>query len=305
MAAGLEADFTPVSWRDFTPYYRLCPPLGAVPFVFNSPHSGRIYPQEFMAQTRLDRRSVRISEDRYIEALFADAPAHGASLMAANFPRAALDVNRRAFALDSAMFRGMGKFPAQPEEADLPYLRSGYGTIPRNVAAGLPLYRGRLPFSVAAERLLRLYFPYHSALLSLLLRLRAKFGEAVLLDCHSMPGAATGASTDTAPADIVLGNYFGRACSPQLMTLAYDLLTQMGYRVECNYPYAGGYITAHYGRPELNIHALQIELNRDLYLNPRNLAANAGFAALKADMTRFSVQLIQRWQREALPAAAE
>jgi len=301
------ADFSPAGWADFAPYYQICPAIGGVPFLFNIPHSGRLYPQNFMAQTRLDRRTVRASEDRYVDLLFADAPACGAVFMAARFPRAAVDVNRHAFALDSAMFSGADKalLARLPREADQRYLRAGFGAIARNAAAGLPLYRHKLPFSEALERLLRLYFPYHRALLGLLLQLRQKFGEALLLDCHSMPGAATGGGSPAEAPDIALGNCFGRACCPQLLDLACRLLADMGYKVDCNYPYAGGHITAYYGRPELNIQALQIELNRDLYLNPQTLEPNAGFAALKADISRFSARLIDLWQRQDCAAAAE
>lgn len=290
----LQADFSAADMRAVTPFSIIRGAKNTVPFLFNAPHAGRCYARSFMAQTCLDKRSVRASEDCYTDMIFADAPALGATFMAAHFPRSYVDVNRPAFALEASMFSGLAKADAQwlQNSADSPYLRAGFGSVPRNAAPGRPLYKTRLPFTEATERLLSFYFPYHSALLAELLRLRAKFGEVFLLDCHSMPSLKTACRSEKEP-DIVLGNCHGRSCEPLFFALARRLLEDMGYSVACNSPYAGGHITAHYGRPELNMQALQIELNRRLYLNPQNLQITKGFAALQKNMKFFAAQLIE------------
>lgn len=260
-----------------------------------------------MAQTCLDRHSIRLSEDCYVDKLFEAAPQCGAVFIAANFPRAYIDVNRPAFALDAAMFCDMDK-PVAAALAAAPLaaaVRAGFGVVPRRVTAEKAIYKGKITFAEALTRLAGCYFPYHAALSRQLSQLRAKFGEAVLLDCHSMPGIAAYYSGRTEP-DIVLGDRFGSSCGPNLTDLAQYVLEDMGYAVARNHPYAGGAITEIYGCPEYGFHALQIEINRKLYLNLHNLQVTENFFALQADMQHFARRLTELWQADyPLCAAAE
>lgn len=270
-----------------------------VPFVFNSPHSGRHYPERFLAMTRLDRNAIRRSEDCYVDELFGGAVALGAPMLAANFPRAYLDVNREPWELDPRMFR-----EPVPSFANIRSARvaGGLGTVPKLVGEGLDIYSSRLPLSEALQRIDSVYKPYHETLKRLLMRTHASFGFAVLIDCHSMPACVRVGDTGTRP-DFIVGDRFGASASQSLTEAAIGLLTAMGYVVAHNKPYAGGFITEHYGRPAHNLHALQIEVNRGLYMNERTFEKSPGFDALAEDLSRFSAE-IMGWQEENLAPAA-
>lgn len=274
-----------------------------VPFVFNSPHSGRHYPERFLAMARLDRESIRRSEDCYVDELFGGVVALGAPLLAANFPRAYLDVNREPWELDPRMF-----VEPVPSFANIRSARvaGGLGTVPKLVGEGLNIYPGRLPIAEALTRIETVYKPYHDALKRLLTHTHARFGYAVLIDCHSMPASIRVGETGMRP-DFIIGDRFGASASPALTEAAIGLLISMGYTVAHNKPYAGGFITEHYGRPARNLHALQIEINRGLYMNERTFQRSAGFDALTADLTRFCADLMAIPDRDIgdLPAAAE
>jgi len=252
------------------------PAVHAVPFVFNTPHSGAVYPASFLVASRLDALSLRRSEDAYVDRLFVPVVGLGAPLMRANFPRAYLDVNREPFELDPRMFHGR-----LPPFANTRSMRvaGGLGTVPRVVADGQEIYRERLPVEEAVRRIETLYKPYHRTLRGLLQRTARQFGHAILIDCHSMPSSSLGRGED-AQADVVLGDRFGTACAPSLVEEFERQLRAQGFKVVRNKPYAGGFITEHYGEPNLGRHALQIEINRALYMNERTLAVTAGFPAL-------------------------
>jgi N-formylglutamate amidohydrolase len=259
-----------------------------VPFVFSSPHSGRFYPDRFLAMTKLDASAIRRSEDCYVEELFGGAVALGAPLLAANFPRAYLDVNREPWELDPRMF-------AEPVP---PYcnIRSarvagGLGTVPRLVGEGLDIYAGRLPLGEATGRIEAVYKPFHETLKRLVTRTHAVFGFAVLIDCHSMPASIRVGDSGLRP-DFIVGDRFGTSAAAALTETAISLLSGMGYTVAHNKPYAGGFITEHYGRPARRLHALQIEVNRGLYMNERTFQKSVGFDALVEDLTRFSADLM-------------
>jgi N-formylglutamate amidohydrolase len=259
-----------------------------VPFVFSSPHSGRFYPERFLAMTKLDANAIRRSEDCYVEELFGGAVALGAPLLAANFPRAYLDVNREPWELDPRMF-------AEPVP---PYcnIRSarvagGLGTVPRLVGEGLDIYAGRLPLDEAIARIEAVYKPFHEALKRLVTCTHAAFGFAVLVDCHSMPASIRVGDSGFRP-DFIVGDRFGTSAAAALTETAIALLSGMGYTVAHNKPYAGGFITEHYGRPARRLHALQIEVNRGLYMNERTFQKAAGFEALTHDLTRFCADLM-------------
>ena len=190
------------------PPFRLAAPgEQTVPLVFASAHSGRRYPEAFLAAARLDRFAVRRSEDSFVDELFAAAPAHGAPLLAATFPRAYCDANREAWELDPAMFDEA--LPAWVNTAS-PRVGAGLGTIARVVATGEPIYRGKLRFADAEARVRGLWQPFHDALRGLIETTRARFGRCLLIDCHSMPSAAP---QPRGAVDAILGDAHGTSCA--------------------------------------------------------------------------------------------
>jgi len=270
--------------------FRIEKPRGqTTPYLFNSPHSGRLYPLVFRQMSCLDEFTLRLSEDRFVDEMFAPLVHQGATFMAAEFPRAYLDVNREAFELDATMFA-----EPLPDFVPMPSARveAGFGSIARLVSAGHAIYDHKLPVREALDRITSLYQPYHSCLRQILRNLHAAHGFAVLIDCHSMPGKSRGQTGQKLP-DIILGDAHGCACSPFLTEEAEKFLRGIGFKVARNQPYAGGYITYHYGRPQEGIHALQIEINRDLYLEPHSLEKNSGFEPLCAMMLEFGRHLMQ------------
>ncbi len=274
-----------------------------VPFVFNSPHSGRHYPERFLAMSRLDRQAIRRSEDCFVDELFSGAVDLGAPLLAAHFPRAWLDVNREPWELDPRMFVE----PLPPyANARSARVAGGLGTVPRLVGEGLDIYAGRLPLAEAVQRIEGVYKPYHDCLKRLIAATHANFGIAVLVDCHSMPASIRLGEGGMRP-DFIIGDRFGASASAVFTDRAIAILSGMGYSVAHNKPYAGGFITEHYGRPGRGLHALQIEVNRGLYMNERTFQKSAGFEALADDLTRFSAALVSISGdfSEGLPMAAE
>lgn len=257
------------------------------PLVFNSPHSGRVYPQRFLAMTRLDHLSIRQSEDAWVDELFARAPHLGAPMLRAHFPRAYLDVNREPWELDPAMF-------VEPLSdrfnTTSPRVAAGLGTLARVVAENKPIYKERLTIDDARMRIEGIYHPYHAALQKLLSEAISAFGVALLIDCHSMPRITR--SNDKAAPDIVLGDRYGTTCAPALIDLAETIFSSAGLRVARNRPYAGGFATRTYGRPQHGVHALQIEISRHLYMNEVTLAKNPDFEAVRALIDRLIFALI-------------
>lgn len=256
----------------------------SVPFVYNSPHSGRHYPADLMAATRLDALQIRASEDCFVDLLFAAAPRLGAPLMKARYPRAYVDTNRQPYELDPRMFSGdLPDFVTKSSAR----INAGLGTIPKLVSPDQPIYDKKLPLSEAMARIERVYMPYHLGLLDLLERVGAIFGGVVLIDCHSMPSQGLGlpgVMGRGAAADIVLGDRFGQACAPELSDLAESLFRDLGYSVGRNAPFAGGFNAMHYGRPAKGRHVLQIEINRALYVDEVSLEPTSNFAALAGDL---------------------
>ncbi len=262
------------------------PAVQTLPVVFSSPHSGRAYTPAFMATARLDRATLRRSEDSYVDEIFAAAPAYGAPLIAATFPRAYCDVNREAWELDPAMFED-----ALPPWVNTTSARvgAGLGTIARVVANGEAIYGIRLRFADAQHRVRTCWQPYHDALAELIGRTVAQFGVCLLVDCHSMPGSAT-ACRRPAP-EIVLGDAHGAACAPAMMRLMEQFFGRRAYLTRRNDPYAGGYVTRHYGRPQTGVHAIQIEIARGLYMNEATLERQPGLARLTGDAAALMQEL--------------
>jgi N-formylglutamate amidohydrolase len=255
----------------------------SAPVVFASPHSGRLYPPAFVAAARLDALGLRRSEDSFVDALFEAAPAYGAPLLAATFPRAFCDPNREPWELDPGMFAD-----------DLPpwvnttsaRVGAGLGTIARVVASGETIYRGKMPFAEAERRVRAYWEPFHDALFTLITETRRRFGACLLIDCHSMPAHGNPGRNGLPAADFVLGDAHGTACSPRATGLVEQVLLGLGYTVRRNDPYAGGYITRHYGRPREGVHALQIEIARGLYMDETRIERLPRFAALQRDLTK-------------------
>ena len=285
------------------PFFETTPAVRRGPLVYNSPHSGSHYPERFLSMIRLDRDGIRRSEDCYVDQLFSGAAALGAPMLAANFPRAYLDVNREPWELDPRMFDG-----ARPSYVNARSARvaGGLGTIPRIVGEGQDIYRTKLPLAEAVSRVEHIYKPYHQRLRSLLVHTHAMFGRAVLIDCHSMPASIRIGDSGVRP-DFIIGDRFGTSAAAEISEQAIAVLTAMGYTVAHNKPYAGGFITEHYGRPGRGLHAIQIEINRGLYMNERTYQRSAGFDALTDDLTRFGAALIALMNDDgdALPLAAE
>jgi len=268
------------------------------PFVFNSAHSGRDYPQRFLGMTRLDHLSIRQSEDAFVDELFARAPHLGAPMLRAHFPRAYLDINREPWELDPAMF-------AEPLSdrfnTTSPRVAAGLGTLARVVAENKPIYRERLTLADARMRIEGIYQPYHATLQKLLGEALSSFGAAVLIDCHSMPRLAR--SGDRLAPDVVLGDRYGTTCATSLVDLCEMVFSGAGLRVARNRPYAGGFVTRTYGRPQHGIHALQIEVSRHLYMNEVTLEKNEGFPAMRQLIERLLVALVGYDGNLLLPVA--
>jgi N-formylglutamate amidohydrolase len=269
----------------------LAPAVQTAPCVFSSPHSGREYPAAFLAAARLDARAIRRSEDCFVDELFAHVPHHGAPLLKALFPRAFVDPNREPYELDPAMFDT--PLPAFVNRRS-PRVAAGLGTIARVVANGAEIYDAKLDFEEARERIERCYHPYHAALDDLIRQTRIRFGSCVLIDCHSMPSIGGPMENDAGrrrQVDFILGDAHGRACARPLTALVEETLRDMGYTVVRNAPYSGGFITRNYGRPERGIHALQIEINRALYMDEQHFERTSGLDDVAADMSLLAQRL--------------
>jgi N-formylglutamate amidohydrolase len=292
-AEAIDTDLAP-------PFEVARPGTLKAPLVFNSPHSGRVYPRAFLAASRLDSLALRRSEDAFVEELFAFVADLGAPLLYAHFPRAYLDVNREPYELDPALFRD-----GLPHYANTQSVRvvGGLGTIARIVSESDEIYREPLTVGAALERINRLYTPYHATLSALLAEAEAAFGVAVLIDCHSMPSNPLTDYGGGRP-DFVLGDRYGASCHGELTHLVAGQLKAMGYAVALNKPYAGGYITEHYGRPQHGRHALQVEINRSLYMDETNFERSPGFELLKRDLEQMATALAACVAGLKMPRAA-
>jgi N-formylglutamate amidohydrolase len=235
-------------------------------WLITSPHSGHYYPRDFILKSKLDSQQLRLSEDMHIDALLVDAPQAGASLLLATYPRAYVDLNREPYELDASMFSD--QLPDFVNK-DSTRVLGGLGTIAKNVTERLEIYDRPLVFSEAEQRIEKIYFPFHTCLKQQIETARDFWGKAYLLDVHSMPSNAVRKykGGKSGSVDFVLGNRHGRSCDADIYDVVYDFLTDAGYYVEKNKPYAGGYITEHYGNPSEGFHTLQLEVNRKLYMN--------------------------------------
>jgi len=269
-----------------SPVEILHPTRSRTPLVFASPHSGRCYPAGFVAESKLDAVTLRASEDAYVDELVSAAPRLGAPLIAARFPRALLDANREPWELDPDMFDG--PLPVW-SKTRTPRVAAGLGSVPRIVADGADIYHRRIPVDEAHRRIERLHRPYHTALEQLLSQARATFGVGVLIDCHSMPSIGGPGDRDRGRnrVDFIIGDRYGASCAPELTRAIERRLSRLGFNVARNTPYAGGWSTERYGQPDRGLHAVQIEINRALYLNEARVERALSFGAFRARIERF------------------
>lgn len=250
--------------------------------VFASPHSGSDYPEWFLQTSVLNAHTIRSSEDAFVDKLFDAAPRFGAPLLRASVPRAFVDFNRSAEELDPALIEGVRGVGNNPRVA------SGLGVIPRVVANGRAIYRGKLTQNEAESRLAQYWHPYHKALQTLLKAAHTEFGQAILVDCHSMPREALDAlrpKSGKRP-EIVLGDRFGTSASGEIVEQLEAAFAAQGFTVSRNAPFAGAYVTQHYGRLGRNQHAVQVEIDRSTYMDERLILPHSGFDEMRERLGR-------------------
>ncbi len=265
-----------------SPVRLLAPERPFAPVIFTSAHSGRIYSADLMSGVRLGALSLRRSEDCFVDELFGAAPAHGAPLLAANFPRAFCDANREAWELDPNMFTDR-----LPDWVNTTSTRvsAGLGTIAKVVASGESIYAAKLNFAEAERRISTYWRPFHDTLAQLIADIRTRFGYCLVIDCHSMPSNTPGKRTGVRPVDFVLGDLHGVACASRVTRMVENLLCGKGFLVRRNDPYAGGYITKQYGRPADDVHVLQIEIARSLYMDEARIERSRAFPVVQQQMS--------------------
>ncbi|UTW56044.1 N-formylglutamate amidohydrolase [Kordiimonas sp. SCSIO 12610] len=298
------------------------------PFIFAAPHSGRHYPTTFVEQSQLSADMLRISEDAWVDKLFEHAPQFGGTQIIATYGRSYVDLNRASDELDPAMFSPMLDKNMVRESHRV---RAGLGVIPELVAPGQKIYNSPLPAREAEKRINDVYHGYHNALRNLISERKTTFGQAILIDCHSMPSVTdpnersaeknhadsgdkkgkaarlisglTKKKSRSHDADIVLGDVWGSSCDSMLTALAEKLLINEGFKVVRNIPYAGGYATQHYGKPKKGVHAIQIELNRALYMDEITLEPLPQFHAIQRKLSRFAANLMSEFGKTVRVAA--
>ena len=270
--------------------------------VFASPHSGSDYDSAFLQTSVLDAQQIRSSEDAFVDQLFAEVPKFGAPLLTATKPRAYLDLNRAIEELDPALIEGVARRGQNPRVA------SGLGVIPRVVANGRAIYRGKLQQQEAQRRIQQYWHPYHTELQGLMRQAQGRFGHSILIDCHSMPHEAVAAlpTRGAALPEVVLGDRFGSSAGAEVMDQVEEAFVRAGLRVARNAPFAGAYITRTYGRPSRGQHAIQVEIDRGLYMNEAEIRPSADFAAFR-ELLGQVVRVISgiKLGQDEMPLAAE
>jgi N-formylglutamate amidohydrolase len=257
------------------------------PIIFNSPHSGSVYPHDFLNVSRIDLPTLRRSEDSFMDELISDLSSRGFPVVRVNFPRSYVDVNREPYELDPRMFSG--RLPSFANTRSM-RVAGGLGTIPRVVGDGQEIYRERLSVDDALSRIEALYKPYHRALRRLINKVHQTFGTVVMVDCHSMPSIGVSRDEPRRP-DVVIGDRYGTSCAPLLPDMVENTMSRLGYSVGRNKPYAGGFITEHYGNPASGLHAIQLELNRAIYMDERRREKGPRFAQVAADFASLAEAL--------------
>jgi N-formylglutamate amidohydrolase len=269
--------------------------------IFASPHSGRNYPWSLLRRSVLDEHAIRSSEDAFVDQLFDSAPLYGAPFLIAKTPRAFVDLNRAKDELDPALIENLTTSVHNARIA------SGLGVIPRVVANGRAIYSGKITQKEAESRLNEIWHPYHTTLTNLVKQSLTQFSEAILIDCHSMPNEAIDAFAKggARKPDVVLGDRFGASASPAVMNLVEQAFERQGFRVSRNAPFSGAYIVQHYGRPSVRQHAIQVEIDRALYMNETLIRPNGNFKSCKTRLERVIAELALIGRQGAVPLAAE
>jgi N-formylglutamate amidohydrolase len=269
------------------PFEVLEPADWRAPIIFNSPHSGSVYPYDFLNASRIDLATLRRSEDSFMDELISDLSRRGFPTVRVNFPRSYVDVNREPYELDPRMFAG--RLPSFANTRSM-RVAGGLGTIPRVVGDGQEIYRERLSVNDGLSRIEALYKPYHRALRRLINKVHQTFGTVVVVDCHSMPSIGVSRDEPRRP-DVVIGDRYGTSCAPLLPDMVENTMSRLGYSVGRNKPYAGGFITEHYGNPASGLHAVQLELNRAIYMDERRREKGPRFAQVAADFAALAEAL--------------
>ncbi len=265
---------------ELSPPFEIAEPgIWRAPVIFNSPHSGSVYPREFLAASRIDEATLRRSEDSFMDEIVGDLVERGFPVVRVNFPRSYVDVNREPYELDPRMFAG--RLPSFANTRSM-RVAGGLGTIPRVVGDGQEIYFERLDVEDALGRIEALYKPYHRALRRLVNRAHQDFGTVILVDCHSMPSVGVSRDEPKRP-DLVIGDRYGTSCTPLLPDTVEETFKALGYSVGRNKPYAGGFITEHYGNPASGLHTIQLELNRAIYMDERRRARGPRFRKIAND----------------------
>ena len=256
--------------------------------IYSSPHSGSNYSEEFLAKTNLNLKELRSSEDAFIGELFKIAANYDSAFIEATFPRCFIDLNRSHLELDPKLFQGEFKYVSTPRNF------AGFGVIPRLSGKGNSIYNSFLSLDEAQERLKNFYYPYHDNLRNLIHKAQLSSGFAIIFDCHSMPSSFPffeGTYHRGHPSDIVLGDLNGSSCDPQLTQKVKATFESQGFSVSINKPFAGGFITKNYGNPKKSIHAIQIEINRGLYMDEEQIKPNSNFKAFKSTLAGIILKL--------------
>jgi N-formylglutamate amidohydrolase len=261
------------------PFEIVEPAAWRAPIIFNSPHSGSVYPDDFLKSARIDLTALRRSEDSFMDELIGGLSALGFPTVSVNFPRSYVDVNREPYELDPRMFSG--RLPSFANTRSM-RVAGGLGTIPRVVGDGQEIYGERIAVDDALARIETLYKPYHRALRRLINKAHRAFGTVVVVDCHSMPSVGVSREEPRRP-DVVIGDRYGTSCAPILADTVEETMIRLGYSVGRNKPYAGGFITEHYGNPASGLHSVQLELNRAVYMDERRRSRGERFSQVASD----------------------
>ena len=269
------------------PFEIVEPAAWRAPIIFNSPHSGSVYPDEFLNASRIELGALRRSEDSFMDELIGGLSDRGFPVVRVNFPRSYVDVNREPYELDPRMFSG--RLPSFANTRSM-RVAGGLGTIPRVVGDGQEIYRERLTVDDALARIEALYKPYHRALRRLINKAHQAFGTVVVVDCHSMPSIGVSRDEPRRP-DVVIGDRYGTSCAALLPDMVEEAMGRLGYSVGRNKPYAGGFITEHYGNPATGLHAIQLEINRALYMDERRYEPSPSFAKLAGEFEILADQI--------------
>lgn len=285
------------------PYHLTLPARCTTGVVFASPHSGRMYPASFLRRSVLDERAIRSSEDAFVDRLLEVVPDFGAPLLTAIAPRAFVDLNRAPDELDPAVIEGV------TIGAHNPRINSGLGVVPRVVAGGKAIYRGKMARHEAEARIDTWWHPYHAQLAELMAAARREFSQAILIDMHSMPHealdsiAAIGARSGLRRPEVVVGDRYGTSASEEIVSGIQAAFEAVGLRVVRNTPFAGAYIVQTYGRPQAGHHAVQVEIDRSLYMNEREIRPNGNFQGFRQTLAGV-LREITGLGRSAPPALA-